>query len=169
MPTDFDFFNERYRYDPETGHLHHRRDTNARGGRKRAGDIAGSYDPKTNRIIIGVQRDSKHRTYRAHRVAWLLMTGEWPEREIDHADTNAANNKWSNLRLATRGQNQCNLPVSTRNRLGLKGVSRHGRSYRGQIEKDGKHYSLPARSTPEEAHEDYLHAARELHGEFMRG
>jgi hypothetical protein len=58
-----------------------------------------------------------------HRAIWLYMTGELPDREIDHIDLNKTNNRWSNLRLATHGQNSSNRPAQSNNSIGLKGIS----------------------------------------------
>ena len=55
-------------------------------------------------LTIGMQG----REYLGHRVAWFLMTGEFPEQEIDHIDGDPSNNKWNNLRLATRAENNRN-------------------------------------------------------------
>lgn len=165
--TDFEFFNSRYYYDPMTGHLHHKYAKNSNGGGRTAGSIAGSV--QGGRVILSVRRDGKQRIYKAHRVIWLLMTGEWPDPEVDHIDTDATNNKWSNLRLATRGQQMCNRKVSSRSAIGLKGVSRHGRCYRAHLERDGKQHVIGGFKTAEEAHTAYLAAAAKLHGEFARG
>lgn len=47
-------------------------------------------------------------TYRAHRVIWALVTGAWPANEIDHRNGQPADNRWDNLREATRLQNSRN-------------------------------------------------------------
>lgn len=82
-----------------------------------AGDIAGSYSE--GRPIIVLFR--KH--HRASRLAWLYMTGVWPEHEVDHEDTNPANNRWGNLRSATSSQNKWNQGIRIDNQTGYKGVS----------------------------------------------
>src|SRR5674476_365717 len=48
--------------------------------------------------------------YYAHRVAWLLMTKQWPSSSaiMDHIDRDRSNNKWNNLRVVTYSQNACN-------------------------------------------------------------
>ncbi|OWK39538.1 hypothetical protein FRUB_06101 [Fimbriiglobus ruber] len=36
--------------------------------------------------------------YPADQLAWLIMTGEWPDHEIIHADGNKLNNSWDNIK-----------------------------------------------------------------------
>ncbi len=84
----------------------------------RIGAIAGTVKP--NKRGIGVTIDYK--TYSAHRLAWLWMTGSWPENIIDHKDGCPKNNKWNNLRLATSNQNQWNSKTPKNNTSGYKGV-----------------------------------------------
>lgn len=60
--------------------------------------------------------------YMSARLAWFYMTGEWPEKEIDHHDRNPSNDKWENLRLATRSENCSNRKVFKNNKLGIKGI-----------------------------------------------
>lgn len=48
------------------------------------------------------------------------MTGEWPENDIDHKNQDALDDRFCNLRIATRSQNLANKP--TRNPSGVKGV-----------------------------------------------
>lgn len=86
-------------YDPNTGVFRRRV---ARKGVS-VGDEPGYEDH------IGYRRISIDRkNYLAHRLAWLWMTGEWPELDIDHRDGCPANNRWSNLRQATKSQNLMN-------------------------------------------------------------
>jgi len=59
----------------------------------------------------------------AHRVIWCLVAGCWPECEIDHIDGDRANNKWDNLRLATRSQNMRNSKSHTNSSSRFRGVS----------------------------------------------
>jgi hypothetical protein len=60
------------------------------------------------------------RNYQASRLAWLYMTDSWPVGEIDHANCDRTDNRWANLRLATRSQNQAN--TRPRAASGLKGA-----------------------------------------------
>jgi hypothetical protein len=57
----------------------------------------------------------------SHRVIWKWMTGEEPP-EIDHVDRVPTNNRWTNLRAATRGLNSRNMPRRSDNISGVVGV-----------------------------------------------
>jgi hypothetical protein len=48
------------------------------------------------------------RRYVTARVIWKMVTGKDPKLCIDHKDINPNNNKWSNLRQATKSQNCVN-------------------------------------------------------------
>ena len=61
--------------------------------------------------------------YQAHRLAFLYMTGDFPEKHIDHKDHNRSNNKWVNLRKVTRLQNQKNQKKRQDNTSGCCGVA----------------------------------------------
>lgn len=67
------------------------------------------------------------RFYRAHHLAWLVMTGYWPplDRDVEHRDGIRRNNAWANLRLATRSQNNMNTGMRSDNKSGHKGVGFH--------------------------------------------
>lgn len=108
------------------------------------------------------------RTYLAHRLAVLLMTGDWPTDIVDHRDLNRGNNVWANLRQATRRQNQQNHATQARNTSGVKGVSwvASRSKWVAQLSIDGRTKNLGRYQTKEEA-EAVVRAARETyHGEF---
>lgn len=75
-----------------------------------------------------------------HKVAWFYMTGEWPDSDIDHIDHNRKNNKWSNLRLATRQENMRNATRSKSNTSGFTGVTwcKQQKQWQAQITVSGK-------------------------------
>jgi hypothetical protein len=110
------------------------------------------------------------RLYLAHRLAFLWMTGKWPDEEVDHADGNPANNAWHNLRQASRSQNAMNTRLKGDNTSGYKGViwERRRHYWYFEIIANGKRQIFPNYATAEEAHSARSEAARRLHGEFAR-
>lgn len=141
-------------YNKETGQLTWRR---SRGNRK-GGAVAGSID--TNGYIsVGIER----RIYRAHRLAWLIVFGTWPEIDIDHIDVDKTNNRWDNLRLANGTINGFNRVAPTsRNKAGRLGVSKRGGSYGASIHLGRQHIWLGTFKTPEEAHAAYVAAKQKI-------
>ena len=149
-------------YDSETGKLYWRQPV-ARW--IKPGDEAGTYIKGA--VDVAVDRIS----YRAHRLIWLLQTGEDPGQWlIDHIDGNPHNNLFANLRLATSTQNQCNQKIRKDNTSGLKGVSwsEERKKWQTGIQVNGKRIALGRYNTKEEAYAAYCEAARRLHGEFAR-
>jgi hypothetical protein len=108
------------------------------------------------------------KSYLAHRLAWLIVTGDWPISHIDHADLDQKNNAFSNLREATRSQNLSNCRVKSHNRLGIKGVRRDRHRFKAQITVNRKNNYLGSFGTAEEAQAAYLAAAKRAVGEFAR-
>lgn len=108
--------------------------------------------------------------YRAHRLAFLYMTGHWPAGDVDHIDGDRANNRWANLREATRSQNMANRGATRTNPTGTKGVcwdeQRHG--WRAAITVDRKRIHLGIFGDAAQAQEAYWLAARQHFGQFAR-
>jgi hypothetical protein len=67
----------------------------------------------------------KGRSYMAHRVIWLMKTGEWPVMDMDHINRIRNDNRWENLRLATRSENGRNRGINKNNKSGVTGVYYH--------------------------------------------
>ena len=158
-PLTAERLRELLRYDPETGSFVR---LVTRGG-SRSGATVGCLNALGYSVIM-----VDYRLYTAHRLAWLYMTGEWPPHEIDHADMDRANNRWSNLRSATKSENMSNIGIPASNTSGLKGVVKSGNRWVAQIKKNKKLHYLGSHGSPEEASRAYLAAAAELHGEFAR-
>jgi len=109
------------------------------------------------------------REYRAHRLSWLYVCGEWPPRDIDHWDMDRSNNRWTNLRLATPGQNNANVPVRATNQLGVKGVRQMSSgNFQARIIVAGKLHHIGTFTSIAEASAAYAAAAVEAWGEYAR-
>lgn len=150
-------------YEPATGVFRWRVSSSRR--HTLAGAIAGGLSVHGYR---GIRIDGVR--YRANRLAWLLMTGKWPDHIVDHANGIRDDDRWENLRAATKSQNNANSRLKGNNRSGYKGVVfRPGMGkWTAQITKGGRHTHLGTFSTPEAAHEAYMAAARKSHGCFAR-
>lgn len=72
-----------------------------------------------NGYLHGTAFDRKHY---AHRVAWAIHYGEWPEGEIDHINGDRTDNRISNLRAVTRSENQRNAKRRADNASSVTGV-----------------------------------------------
>lgn len=59
--------------------------------------------------------------YRAHRIAWLIYYGEWPN-VIDHINGIKTDNRIVNMRSVNVQQNHMNQCISTKNTSGVTGV-----------------------------------------------
>lgn len=149
-------------YCPNTGEF---RWKVSRNGFVQSGRLAGSKN-SSGYVVIMIHKKSQQ----AHRLAWLYMTGEWPILDIDHADMNKTNNKWENLRQATRAQNISNRGVGKNNSLGIKGVSYHKviKKYTAQLRHNRKIVFQGYFKTAEEARDAYNAAAKAVYGEFAR-
>ncbi len=153
-------------YDPETGHFtwRHRIEFDARWNNRFAGKRAGNLrrvDGQPAYWIICINA----RKYRAHRLAWLWVKGEWPVGELDHEDGDGLNNRIGNLRLASSSQNKGNTRTRADNSTGFKSVNKmkNGR-FRAYI----KQRHIGVFDTAEEAHAAYVAAAKEEFGEHWR-
>ncbi len=100
-------------YDPETGIF---RWIGRSGNRINLGDIAGSQSGK----YVGIGVDGI--VIYGHQLAWFITYGEWPSRNLDHINRQKTDNRISNLRLATQGQNLINTGNFAHNTSGARGV-----------------------------------------------
>ncbi|KRG39126.1 hypothetical protein ARC78_15015 [Stenotrophomonas pictorum JCM 9942] len=143
-------------YNPETGDF----TWLVTRGRANKGSVAGKVDSHGYRSI-GL--DGKH--YRAHRVAWLLQTGAWPEMQIDHRNGDRLDNRWENLREVTPQENQQNCCIPHRNPHGYVGVRYRGGSvdpWEAIIRINFKQEVIGRYATAKEAGDAYL-AAKAIH------
>lgn len=126
------------------------------------------YFGKTRMPAVTLARKCKDgviRSFYAHRLAFLWMTGEWPEAEVDHINNDSTDNRWSNLRAASHIENNWNKDFANLlGASGLIGANRHKASGLWRATFRRKHLGYFA--TAEEAHEAYKKAAIEAYGEF---
>lgn len=103
--------------------------------------------------------------YGAHRLAWLYMTGDLPSLHIDHRNGDRADNRWENLREATKQQNGQNRALSSHNTSGLAGVSWHGKcqKWAAHIHHDRRKVHLGVFESADDAYRAHLAAKSRLH------
>jgi len=158
-------------YDPETGVFHWKNRAEKWFPSKRiynswnsrdAGKVAGTV-VRGGYLIIKIWKSR----YRAHRLAWAHVYGEWPEGEIDHINGVSNDNRIANLRVVSHSVNMQNQKRARRNNKtsGLLGVSLNVETgkFRARITVDNKERALGYFATPEEAHAAYISAKSDLH------
>ena len=133
-----------------------------------AGKQAGSVGPYGYLRIVITFEDKVHYVG-SHRLAWFYMTKEWPPADIDHINLDIKDNRFCNLRLATRSQNNANAKPPRDNKSGKKGVffDTSRQLWRMEI-KCGNIRKAARFPTFEEACEARRRIAIELFGEFAR-
>lgn len=126
--NDFERFSNVLRLDAETGLLWWRYRTGARC------DITKPAGTKSKEGYLVVQVFGK--PHKAHRIVWLLYTGEWPKQEIDHINRVKSDNRPINLRDVSKGMNQLNNPFPNGlTQSGVRGVYlRRDGCYQAQIQ-----------------------------------
>jgi hypothetical protein len=155
-----DRLRELFHYEPETGIFTRLVRTS---NQTHAGDVVGAIDSHGH-----VQISIDSRLYLAHRLAWLYMKGVWPENQIDHKNLIRHDNRFSNLREASNGQNIQNQPKRKSNKSGHKNVywfAPH-KKWSVQISANGKKNFLGYFNDLEEAAKVAKEAREKLHGEY---
>lgn len=101
-----------------------------------------------------------------HRMVMNAVSGQ----EVDHIDREKLNCQKSNLRFATRSQNNANRDKRETNNCGYKGVRwEEGRKrFLARIGVDGKTYNLGRYKSAIDAAKAYNKAALEIFGEFAK-
>ena len=116
-------------YNPDTGIFTHIRSGHGVYPGKVAGAIMRGY--------IGIKIDGV--AHRAHRLAFLYITGEMPE-GVDHINQKKTDNRFINLRKATAQENNQNRTTPINNTSGAIGVRFDPRmgKWRAQFYRNGK-------------------------------
>jgi len=141
-------------YDAETGIFTRR--VNSLNN-KNIGDTAGSVQNGYVKIrVLG-------KMYRAHRLAWLYMTGAFPAKLIDHINGIGTDNRFSNLRNVSQSVNMQNVRNARANsNTGILGVKQSGSKYTARIVVDKKRHYLGTFDNAKLAHDAYI-AYKRLH------
>jgi hypothetical protein len=149
-------------YDPETGVFMWK----VPGPKRRLDRPAGCYNVLKACHEIRVD----YRLWKAHRLAFLWMTGSVPQ-YVDHIDGDARNNAWANIRPATLSQNAWNITAARKNNTsGVKGVSLHKPTgkWSAEIWVNSKKRVLGLHETIEGAAQARAAAEAHHHGEYAR-
>jgi hypothetical protein len=122
------------------------------------GDIAGTLHPRGYIYI-----KFKGKIHRAHRLAFIYVTGNLPKNEVDHINGVKTDNRWANLRDCTHIENMSNFTKPNKNnKSGLLGVTTKPDGFTAHISKLGTKYYLGFFKTAEEAHNAYRKAKNAL-------
>lgn len=153
----YEMASEYLQYIPETGEILRKKKTSpkTRAGQSACGMHASGY----LRVTLLGEREL------AHRVAWLLHYGEWPENHIDHRNGNRKDNRIENLRQATIAENNQNLGGWPNSSSRFAGVSWDGSrsKWKAAITSGLKCKFLGRYDTEEEAHAAYCKAKAAMH------
>ena len=164
---DYKLAHALFDYDQNTGKLTWRVQTSSTQKGKEAGTILRhKVETYTSYRGVSVLGDR----YKAHRIIWLMQTGEWPKGHIDHIDGNGLNNAWENLREASSSQNTMNQKVRSDSTSGIKGVSYDKRRdmWYVYIDVNKKRKHLGRYETMQEAANVRAAAEAQYHGEYAR-
>lgn len=158
-------------YQPDTGEFFwkHRPDAIHSWNTQNAGRKTGFHD-RHGHIHIGVTFGRVKVRVSAHRLAWFMMTGTWPRQDVDHINGNRADNRFANLREASRQENLRNMKRRSSNTSGYKGVSwsKIMKKWKAQIRNGITNMVIGYFDSPEQAHEAWKVAAIKVHGKFAR-
>lgn len=111
-------------------------------------------------------RDIRKKQLYMHRVILNTPLGF----DTDHINLNRLDNRKSNLRIATRFENNCNRKLRSDNDSGFKGVcwAVNRAKWRAYIFHKGKHFHLGYFENVKDAANAYNEAAKSRFGEFAR-
>lgn len=133
-----------------------------------AGKEAGTDLGKGYRKVRVVYQ-GENQIFLAHRIIWTMHYGEIPANtEIDHKDTNPANNRIDNLRIASSSKNHCNANLRSDNTSGVKGVfwSKRLGLWRAMIQLNRKKVEIGCFENITDASKAIETARTNLHAEF---
>lgn len=116
----------------------------------KTGKLAGCKSGKPPQAGYWIIRIN-HKSYVAHRLAWLYVYGEFPLELLDHKNRNRVDNSIDNLRIADDALNSKNQTIYKNSPTGFHGVTVHGKRWRARININSKKVHLGVFDTIEEA------------------
>lgn len=137
-----------------------------KSGSRSAGSVAGNVQvDKSGYKCIHIK--IKGVSYKAHRLAFLIMQGFTPEC-VDHENCDGTDNRWLNLREASKQGNSYNRKKSCKNTSGFKGVSWYPRynKWCARVCVDGKRITLGYFSDRNQAVDALNNLRKKLHKDF---
>lgn len=110
----------------------------------------------------------KNKRHRAHRLAWLYVTGQTPNNQIDHINMDRLDNRFVNLRECSNQENNCNGKKKSNNTSGFKGVhfNNQCKKWQARSRVDGKRIHIGLYETAEQAGNAYADFVKVHHGVF---
>ncbi|MCY1228219.1 HNH endonuclease [compost metagenome] len=100
----------------------------------------------------------------AHRLAWFIIHGQWPNGEIDHINGDKLDNRITNLRDVPGKVNlQNRRRPNKNNKTEFLGVGATGKRFYARLRANEVRLYLGSFDTAEAAHEAYVTAKRRLH------
>ncbi len=109
-----------------------------------------------------------NKRYLAHRLAWFLHHGTWPNLFLDHINKNPNDNRIENLRECTTAENGWNRNAQSNASTGFKNVNvdRNRNKYQVKVSAYGKTHWVGYFNTIEESIEARDKYLKQLHGKF---
>jgi hypothetical protein len=133
-----DKLKQTYSYDPESGFIFMR------------GEQVG-WTNKNGYTYISTPFGKK---VLAHRLAWLLYYGSWPDNDVDHINRDRSDNRIVNLRELNRSQNLLNMDTPL-----LKGIY--------WDKQRSKWYSRTGRNGPMKRFDGFCEAYKYRKGQYL--
>ena len=126
------------------------------------GDIAGYIDVYNTITINGKQ-------YKAHRLVWLYVYGNFPINQIDHINGVHTDNRIANLRECTNAENNRNKSIRSDNTSGYNGVTFIYCKWRARCKINGVDIIIGYYNSAIEASVAYQDYTKLHYGEFYNG
>ncbi len=148
-------------YNPDTGIFTWLKSSN----QIKIGSIAGSHNSNGH-----LQIKIFGKLTLAHRLAFLYMTGSLPKECVDHINCVRDDNRWCNLREATKQQNTYNNLMRKSNTTGATGVyyCKRDKKFIARCGANGKRHVIGYFDDFESAKIARIEFAKANHGDFYR-